>query len=256
MKIRKSENQKIRFSFSYCFKRNSLLILLIALSTKLHSQQPFGVVVIKNCYQIVTGDLQNTTTFNFIDAPEGRDIFLTSTNPLDINELEISHSNDGINWNLDNTIPINSNYTLDPNFVFYKINPIRNPGTIGNGAAPVILNYIKPEFTIKNHTEGPTVNCVTFNSQNLEMNFPKFDGLCAITPYYSLKLNSNDPTSGLPYPFSKNFEITDKSFNLNIPPSFCNQQILDTYGNIVSPCLNFDIEVLITPCPHCLNALI
>jgi hypothetical protein len=215
----------------------------------LFSQQVFGVVVVKNCYQIVTGDLQNTTTFNFIDAPEGRDIFLSSTNPLDIDKFEIYHWND--NWEYEGTVNINNYYNLNGQWTYYKITPKKFNGTIeGVPSADVLLVFNKPILKFNNQN----TNCVPLNAQNFNLTFPQYDGLCGLKPSFSLKLLNNDPTSGLPFPFSKNFELTDNSFNLNIPTSFCNQQILDLNGNIVSPCLNFEIEIRFTPCEHCPDA--
>lgn len=225
-------------------KKTLILLLILTFNQRIFGST-YGVVTASNCYQKISGSLTSTTNFNFLNTSDGRNIIISSDNPLDISNVDMFYKDAAGNWipfyyglNLGTPIVIN------PSYQSIKINPNNNPYSLGSTAQPVIINFVDP--TINPTSSTP---CIKKNSSNFRLNL-NLDGLCS-PPKYKITVHPTSPQrGGIPLNWSlEQYDLPNNSLNVPFSDEFCSQtNWLDEYGHVVSPQLTFNVEITLEPC--------
>lgn len=224
---------------------NSLLLIyaLFGLSSVVFSQKPFGVPYYSNCYQTVSGNLNNVeTTFKFLNTTAGQTITFNSTNTLDIPSFEVSIYNDFTSdWDL--LKRVNAGQTIEVSAGRIKILPLMT--TTGYTAGATIIEFVDFDFEIISNTGAPP--CLTFDNLNIKLNH-NLSGLCMI-PKITMKMPAGAVhTWGLGANYFKEL-IEDQ--NYEVLQDFCkaNNNCLNSQsGNPVGCCMTFNFEITLKRC--------
>jgi hypothetical protein len=243
----------------YCY----LLILFgcLFVHTSLEGQPAYGTTSVENCYQKVTaGFTGKAKKVNFIKSQYN--IKISTTNYKDIRYWQIlvpdtftrylrgpdtivSRVDTFWRIKIDSITSTSQGATVNIPPQYNRIR-ITNPKDWFSGVLQpdtLEINFVEPEFDFFDKQK----ECLTFDMEELQCKL-NLTNLC-LEPTYRLILPPNATNRwGLPLNWFMTLEPLKKGQSIPINPAACSGQYWDQYGNTISYCMDFQLEVLIRSC--------
>lgn len=245
--------------------KNTLLLLgFIFFANNSKAQPAFGATTVENCYQKVTAGFSGKAqTVNFIKGLPS--IKVGSTNYSDVKYWQVL-AQDTYSRNIwvgdtivsridtfwrvliDSIIPKSGGVDINVpnNLDRIRITTPKDWFTGVPQSDTLEINFVEPEFNFFDKQK----ECLTFDMEELQCKL-NLTNLC-MEPKYRLILPPNATNRwGLPLNWFMTLEPGKKGQSIPIDPAACSRQdqiYLDQFGNTISYCIDFQLDILIEPC--------
>ena len=238
------------------------LLLGFAITARAVQSQPaFGATTVENCYQKVTAGFSGKAQkVNFIKGLPS--IKVGSTNYSDVKYWQVL-AQDTYSRNIwvgdtfvsridtfwrvliDSIIPKSGGVDINVpnNLDRLRITTPKDWFTGVPQSDTLEINFVEPEFNFFDKQK----ECLTFDMEELQCKL-NLTNLC-MEPTYELILPLTATNRwGLATDWSMRLMPGTKGLTIPINPAACSGQYWDQYGNTISYCMDFQLEVLIRPC--------
>lgn len=248
-------------NFTFNFVKAILLLTSFLTMGKSSGQPAYGTTSVENCYQKATaGFTGKAQKVNFIKGQYN--IKISSTNYKDIRYWQVLVPDTFTRYiwgpdtvvtrldtfwriQIDSIIPASQGVTVNIPPQYNRIR-ITSPKDWFSGVLQpdtLEINFVEPEFTFFDKQK----ECLTFDLEDFKGIF-NLTNLCE-KPSYKLTLPTTATNRwGLPVNWFMLLYPGVKGQIIPIDPKACNGQYFDAQGNVISYCLEFNMEITIEPC--------